>query len=127
MLKLQFHPARLVAIDGGEWIALPRAEFQLLRILKCCADELMPFRRIHRYTYGFLDEPREAPSLRATRRRLIAKMAKAEPEYDWKRVIRRAEGVGYGLFLQNTNARQRLNDGACENKEPHVGLTMNWT
>ena len=113
MLELQFHPARLVAIDGGEWIALPRAEFQLLRILKCCADELMAFRRLHRYMYGLLDEPREAPSLRATRQRLIGKLGKVESEIDWDRVVRRTEGVGYGLFLDSADFEHRADDGSC--------------
>lgn len=100
MNKIDFHPARLIRIDGGEWKKLPRTEFQLLRILHCVQEKTLPFGRIHRLLWGIPDEPCESFMVRLTRKRLLTQLYDASPELPWEEIIRVHRNVGYGLYLR---------------------------
>ena len=105
MYRLEFHPARLIRIDGAEWIKLPRTEFQLLRLLHCVAESTLSFRRIHRLLWGIPDDPRESFMLRLTRERLVTQLRDARPDLPWDSIIRLHKGVGYGLYLRDGELR----------------------
>lgn len=109
MNRIEFHPARLIRIDKGEWLKIDKSLSCLLVVLNANPNVFVSYEKIYRRVWRIMDEPNETSILRVTRARLVNALSGLRPDLDWENIIRTDKRDGYGLFLPGNELQEGAN------------------